>query len=283
MTRQFNIDSAYSTALEFASSHYENFPVVSFFAKRRLKKHIAIIYWFARTADDIADEGDKTAEERTHELNDFESDYNAALTGEFNNEYFFALASTIRELNLDPILFNDLISAFRQDISKSEYSDFTELTDYCRRSANPVGRLILQLYGYRDEKLYVLSDHICTALQLANFYQDVSVDINKNRLYIPFNELQNYDVQKSDIFSKKVTPGFRELMKHQVERCGHLFYDGRELIDHLHGILRYQIKMTIFGGMKILSLIEAQQYDVLSKRPELTKADFLGIFLKSLL
>ncbi len=278
-----DIESAYIKALEFATAHYENFPVVSFFAKRNLKKHIAIIYWFARTADDIADEGAHEPGQRIKELDLFESEFNAALMGVYANNFLSALHNTINELQLDPVLFNDLISAFRQDIYKAEYADFTEVVDYCRRSANPVGRLILQLYGHRDEKLYTLSDSICTALQLANFYQDVSVDILKNRLYIPLNELQSYGVQKKDIFDKQFTPEFRKLMKYQVERCKHLFYDGISLCDYLKGMLRFQIKMTIFGGMKILSLIETQEYDVLSRRPKLTKTDFLKLFLKSLI
>ena len=184
-----NLNSAYSKSLRFAKSHYENFPVVSFLIPKNLKKHVAIIYWFARTADDYADEGNLSEGERLDKLNNFEYRLKQLLIGKAESDYEIALANTINEKNLTAENFYNLVTAFRQDVIKKRYENFDEVIDYCNHSANPVGRLILELFDVSSEEAIIYSDKICTALQLTNFLQDVSIDYKKGRIYLPQDEM----------------------------------------------------------------------------------------------
>lgn len=276
------IETGYKTALKLARSHYENFPVVSFFVPKELRKEVAVIYWFARTADDIADEGESPASERTKEVDSFLGRFSNTLSGDYETAIDAALHATIESRKLEPQLFRDLISAFRQDISVSRYNDFSEILDYCSRSANPVGRLILQLYGYREEKLYKLSDKICTSLQLINFYQDLSIDFKRNRLYIPIKEILSSGLTSDQVMQQQNVEGIRDVIKSQVDRAVQIMYEGSGLPDELNLRLKLQIAATINGGLKIAQKIAESGYNSNFRRPVLSKRDYFIILTKSL-
>jgi len=278
-----NIENGYKTALNLAKSHYENFPVVSFFVPKELQKDIAVIYWFARTADDLADEGESSSSERTRELDLFLDRFNATLSGDYVTEIDAALHSTIVTRELQPQLFKDLISAFKQDITVKRYNEFSEILDYCSRSANPVGRLILQLYGYKEENLCKLSDKICTSLQLINFYQDLSIDFKRNRLYIPIEEILSFGLTSEKVMQQQNIEGIKDLIKSQVIRAVNLMYEGSGLPDKLNLRLKLQIAATINGGLKIAQKIVESGYTSHIMRPVLNKKDYFIIFTKSLL
>lgn len=278
-----NIENGYKTALNLAKSHYENFPVVSFFVPKELQKDIAVIYWFARTADDLADEGESSSSERTRELDLFLDRFNATLSGDYVTEIDAALHSTIVTRELEPQLFKDLISAFKQDITVKRYNEFSEILDYCSRSANPVGRLILQLYGYKEENLCKLSDKICTSLQLINFYQDLSIDFKRNRLYIPIEEILSFGLTSEKVMQQQNIEGIKDLIKSQVIRAVNLMYEGSGLPDKLNLRLKLQIAATINGGLKIAQKIVESGYTSHIMRPVLNKKDYFIIFTKSLL
>ena len=239
---------AYKSALIFAKTHYENFPVVSFLIPEYLRKHVAIIYWFARTADDIADEGDFPVQERLEKLNEFEENFNKALKGEYQSVFLEALHSTIIERKLSPEHFTDLLKAFRQDITKTGYENYQEVLDYCRNSANPVGCLILQLHGIRNEEAYIYSDRICTALQITNFLQDVKTDFKKGRIYIPGDEMARAGVTRNMFEDNEINRNFKRLIEFNIDRTQLLFDEGRKLLNFLKGRLKYEIKWTILGG-----------------------------------
>ncbi len=277
---QLQLNSAYNSALKFAKSHYENFPVVSFLIKKNLRKHIAIIYWFARTADDIADEGDMDPVHRISKLENFELRLKELINGNFTNDFEYALHNTIIKKKLNPAHFYNLLKAFKQDVVKTRYENFGELLNYCNHSANPVGRLVLELHDIRDERLFLLSDKICTALQLTNFYQDVSNDIEKGRIYFPTDEMKLFSVSEKEFEKKEFSVNLQQLVKHQVSRAENLFYEGEELLNFLSGRLKLEIKWTIFGGLAILNKIKNNDFNIF-KRPVLTKTDFLKLLLKS--
>jgi len=271
----------YKSALNFAKTHYENFPVVSFLIPEDLRKHVAIIYWFARTADDIADEGNLSAEERLKKLNDFEQNFYKTLRGEYESDYEKALHQTIIEKELSPEHFTDLIKAFKQDVSKTEYENYQEVLDYCRYSANPVGSLILEIHGIKNDDAYIYSDRICTALQITNFLQDVKPDFEKGRIYLPKDELVRAGITRIMFEENEINLKFKRLIEYNINRTKLLFDEGRNLLKFLEGRLKYEIKWTILGGEEILRKIRENDYNI-SKRPKLTKADFVKLLLKSL-
>lgn len=277
----FDLQRAYKNAMNFAHSHYENFPVISYFLPFKMRKHIAVVYQFARQADDIADEGEFTESNRIELLEQFKDSLEKSLAGIYNNEFWFALSATIQSLKLTPENFLNLLSAFRQDVTKRRYKNYYELNDYCRRSANPVGRIILEMYNIRDNDSLYYSDQICTALQLTNFLQDVSVDIGKGRIYLPLDELHKFEISKKMILESKQTDNFKDLMKFQIIRVKEMFKEGRNLLNRVPFRLRMQLKLTILGGEKILEKIEMNDYNVLAIRPFLKKTDYLKILINS--
>ena len=278
-----DIEHYYEKALQFTRSHYENFPVTSFFLKKDLQKHIAVVYQFSRQADDIADEGDLSDELRLKKLNDYRSLFEKSQQQKNGNGFWQVLVNTINEKQLSHIYFTDLLDAFQQDIVKKKYNDYDELLTYCRKSANPVGRLILELYDVREDEAAKYSDKICTALQLTNFCQDVKIDIQKNRVYLPQEELKLFNVEEQQIIDGKFNESFVHLMNYQVERIQRLFIEGRELLQFLPKSLKLQIHMTIKGGEAVLSKIEELNYNVLQNRPKLNRIDFLKLFFNSLI
>ena len=279
----FILEHAYQDAINFTKSHYENFPVISYLIKKELRKHTAIIYQFARQADDIADEGNFQPEQRLKLLNEYENSLINCLNGKAENGFWFALNNTIKEKHLSKENFLDLLKAFKQDVTKKKYENYNELLDYCKKSANPVGRIILELHGIKDKNAFKFSDDICTALQLTNFYQDVSIDFQKDRIYIPKEEMQQYKVEEHFFEIKENNSKFQALIKFEVERVEKLFINGRNLLRYLPFMLKIQILFTIKGGEAILEKIKKNNYDVLNKRPTLTKIDFAKIALAALI
>lgn len=277
------ISSAYASALDFAKNHYENFPVVSLLIPKELRKHVAIIYWFARTADDFADERNFNEDERLQYLNDFENSLNDLLEKKFNSPFEEALHETIKQKNLTSQLFNDLLKAFKQDVVKKRYENFEELLFYCKHSANPIGRLILELFNIRSNEAFNYSDKICTALQLTNFYQDIEIDYQKGRIYLPVDEIQKYDVTENMFAKKENNVNLKKLLAHNIERTQKLFDEGKNLLKYISGRLKFEIKWTILGGEAILNKIKKNDFEIFNARPKLTKTDFGALFIKSFL
>lgn len=277
-----NNEIVLENVLQMSKTHYENFPVGSFLFPKEIRKDVALIYWFARTADDLADEGSIEEEKRLENLNYFESRLTSLLNEKFNNkieEEFFLM---IQKRKLYSKHFYDLLSAFKQDVVKKRYNDFNELLDYCNRSANPVGRLILELHGFQKNEMYEQSDKICTALQMTNFWQDTAIDLQKGRIYYPLEDLTRFEISENDFAKKENSINFKSLVKFQIERTLNLFENSEVLIDSLKGRLKLEIIWTILGGKKILKKIEAHNYSVITKRPKLSKLDFGYLLLKSL-
>lgn len=275
-----DLDKAYLSAFKYAHSHYENFPVVSRFLPKSIRKHVAVVYQFARQADDIADEGALLSTERIKKLEEYEQHLNDSLNNKSINEFWGALAETIKIRKLTVHHFYDLLSAFKQDVIKKRYENFDEILDYCERSANPVGKIILELFEIRDKQIIEYSDSICTGLQLTNFYQDVKVDFLKERIYLPIDEMDQFGVSENVFEKKEDNTNFQLLLKHQVERTEKLFEKGEEILRYLPLNLKFQIKLTILGGRRILEKIKRINFDTLNNRPVLTKIDYIIILFR---
>jgi len=277
---KIEIDVAYKNAIEFTKNHYENFPVISFLIPKHLRKHVAIVYQFARQADDIADEGDCTVEERLTQLEEYKTKLTKSDSALSENNFWNALHNTIGEKNLTLQNFSNLLEAFSQDLTKHNYQNFDELLNYCSNSANPVGRIILEINGVNDAKANYYSDKICTALQLTNFLQDVSIDYEKGRIYLPKDEMEKFGVTENVIHLKNNNSNFKKLIKYQVERIQLLFEDGKNLLPFLPFALRQQIRWTINGGNGILDKIIKLEFDVLNLRPKFSKIDLLKLLFQ---
>ncbi len=262
--------------------HYENFPVASILLPKRLQKPVAAIYHFARSADDIADEGNLQNEERLARLDIFRSELKKIESGEAPSMPLFQrLAEEIREHDLPLPPFFDLLDAFSQDVVKKRYENFDELLDYCRRSANPVGNLLLHLYEEATEVNIAYSDAICTSLQLINFWQDVEKDYAIGRIYLPKNEMLEYGVSEEQLAGKIVDENFKRLLKFQVNRSRALMLKGSPLGSVLKGRIGLEMRMIIAGGMRILDKLEAANYDMYNHRPVLRPMDWVIMLAKS--
>jgi squalene synthase HpnC len=268
--------------LTLAKDHYENFPVASFLLPKYYRKDVAIVYWFARTADDLADEGKLDSESRLIELDKFEREFEKSLKGKSKNFNFNQLADVIAKRNLTTQYFYDLLSAFKQDVEKKNYENFIELLDYCKRSANPVGRILLELFNIIEKEAIISSDKICTALQLTNFYQDTIIDIKKGRNYYPIDEMKMFNVTQNMFELEQNNPNIKELLKHNVQRTQTLFDEGKNLLKYLNGRFKFEIKWTIAGGEKILDKIRKNDYNVFLQRPKLSKIDFILLFVTNI-
>jgi phytoene synthase len=265
VTASFTLDEAFAHCEQRARRHYENFPVGLFVPKDK-QRDVHAIYAFARVADDFADE--KLYEGmRRQKLDEWEARLHAAYEGQAEGPIFTALSETVRRLEIPKQLLLDLLSAFKQDTEKSRYETWDELLDYCRRSADPVGRLVLLVFCYREPELLPLSDAICSGLQLANHWQDVAVDLRKDRIYIPRELLVQHGVPEWDLNAGRLTPGFESLMKELVGRARALFTAGRPLCDRVNRDLRFEMRLTWLGGSGILDGIEKNGYDVFHRRP----------------
>ena len=260
-----------------AVSHYENFPVASLLLPAPLREPVEIIYRFARSADDFADEGDDPPQLRLQKLNDYRAQLAAPATPLFRD-----LEKIIREHGLPLQLFADLLDAFSQDVTKKRYRDFAELMEYCRRSANPVGRLLLQLFKRTSDSNLRQSDAICSALQLINHWQDVDIDYTKdNRVYLPQEEMARFGVNEGHLEGKICDRAWQALMKFQIERARELMLAGAPLGRALPGRLGLEIRATVQGGLRILEKIERAGYDVFRNRPVLKPLDWPLLLLKA--
>jgi phytoene synthase len=275
---------AYAYCGRLARSHYENFPVASHFLPARMRPHVAAVYAFARLADDMADEGDRPAADRIADLDAWDACLNAAALGavqrgEKHAEVFLALRHTIEECRLPVQLLHDLISAFRQDVTVRRYATWDEVLDYCRRSANPIGRLVLRIAAPDRPELDAASDAVCTALQLTNFWQDLEIDWAKGRLYVPASIWRSAGALESDLTARRLTPEWRAALTDVAARTRALFHAGAPVCDGVTGRLRWELRATWLGGVRILDKLAAADFDVFAKRPTLTAADGASIVL----
>jgi squalene synthase HpnC len=273
--------AAYAACERLAREHYENFPVASRLLPATARPHIAAIYAFARTADDFADEPGMADAERLKQLDDWGRRLRGLPPAEaplFPDTaaaelVFIALHNTIREHRLPVTLFEDLLSAFRQDVTTKRYATWTDVFDYCRRSANPVGRLVLRVAGYESARLDEASDAVCTALQLTNFWQDLERDWANGRLYVPLEARDRAAARDRDLDARRMSPEWRTALGAAVERTRELFRAGREVCDGVTGRLRWELRLTWLGGSRILDKLEDVEFDVFRNRPTLGAAD----------
>jgi hydroxysqualene synthase len=286
------IRSAYAHCVALTRSHYENFPVASLFVSASRRDALAAIYAFARTADDFADEPGlqfPTPESRLSSLADWRRQLNECYAGKASdNPIFVALGDAARRFGLTRDYFDRLIRAFELDARKIQYEDFASLLNYCVCSANPVGRLVLELHDHREPALLALSDSLCTALQLANFWQDAGIDLDRKRVYVPLDDLKRAGLTVQDLVlirnddDNEKAERFRSLMELEVQRTGDLFERAKLLPEQVSLGLRLQLRMTWHGGMTVLRKIQRMNYRVLGSRPTLGKWDALLILVKAL-
>lgn len=262
-------------------SHYENFHVASWFLPKRLRPHFHSIYAYCRISDDLGDEVGN-AEQSLALLDLWGEQLDACYRGEARHPVFVALAETVRACEIPKEPFADLLVAFRQDQTVTRFRTMEEIHGYCRYSANPVGRLVLYTCGYRDEERFALSDYTCTALQLANFWQDVAVDYKKGRIYLPQDDMERYGVTEAMIAAGEATPEFRELLRYEVGYAHKLFGKGEPLTGMVDAELALDLDLFTRGGLEILRAIEAQGYDVLRARPSIPRSRKLLLLLSAL-
>jgi len=302
------LEEAQQYCAKLAHSHYENFSVVTWFLPKHLHQHFYNVYAYCRISDDLGDEVGDAAQSLAL-LDEWEAELNATylsmveaplkdvrqavekLQADFpgRNEVsprhpvFIALRETIRQFDIPRQPFADLLTAFRQDQTVGRYATFGDVLGYCHYSANPVGHLVLYLCGYRDAERQELSDYTCTALQLANFWQDVAVDYGKGRIYLPLEDLDKYGVSESDITERRATPQFLEMMKFEVARAREWFRMGLPLAKMVDKQLALDIELFSRGGQEILNAVERQHYDVLERRPAISKPRKLWLVMRAAL
>ena len=277
------LENSYNFCIELATRHYENFPVASLLIPKSKRKFIAAVYSFARIADDIADEGDSAPEQRIEKLIEYK---NLLINKSFKEIYphFPAVIHTIETNSLTIKNFTDLIDAFIQDNQKSIYQNWDEVLDYCSKSANPVGRILLEIFGVRNEQAFYYSDKICSALQLTNFYQDLRIDLQRNRFYLPQDLLAKYYLTNDDLLlilkNNQIDERLRKALIEAINFTEEMFIEGRNLLQYLSGLFKLEIDLTIRGGMRVLSKIKKVNFDPINYRPKLNKFDWLKIVLK---
>lgn len=286
------IETMKESSLKLAQSHYENFPVASVFLPAHLRGPIGLIYSFARQADDFADEGDISVEQRLALLNSFRDELDLLQAYIKPQTAFFAALGTMIKVNRLPYApFYDLLEAFSQDVSKTRYANYDEVLDYCTRSANPIGRLLLQLYGQSNATNLQYSDNICTALQIINFLQDIAIDFNKNdgkqRIYMCQDEMSAFGITESQIASfvrgeEKVDENWQQFLLFNLHRVNALLFAGKPLGRILTGRIGFEMRMIIAGGERIMHKINKVNGDIFNFRPSLNYWDWLVIFSKAL-
>ena len=267
---------------KLATNHYENFSVATWFLPKRLRQHFYNVYAYCRISDDLGDEvGDRRASLQL--LDAWQQELEACYAGSPKHPVFVALSETVQAFEIPKHEFSDLLTAFRQDQTVTRYKSFDDLLGYCKNSANPVGHLVLYLCGYKDSERQLLSDFTCTALQLANFWQDVSVDYAKGRIYLPLEDLHRFAVSEDDIAHQRNTSAFVEMMKFEVERAREWFRQGLPLIQKVSRELAVDIELFSRGGQEILNAIEAQGFGVLGRRPVISKPRKLALVARAAL
>ena len=263
-----------------AKTHYENFSVATWFLPANLRQHFYNVYAYCRISDDLGDEVGN-AQQSLDLLNQWERELDACYAGSPRHPVFVALAGTVRQFNIPKHEFSNLLIAFRQDQTVTRFETFQDVLAYCRYSANPVGHLVLYLCGYSDAQRQQLADYTCTALQLANFWQDVAVDYSKGRIYLPLEDLRRFGVTERAIADRQATPQFLELMKFQVQRAREWFERGLPLIGKVNKELAIDLELFSRGGQEILNAIERQGYDVLRSRPAISKGRKLWLVVRA--
>ncbi len=273
------LKAAYGYCAAITRDHYENFPVASAIIPKKMRSAIQALYAFSRIADDFADENE-FRNERLERLNEWEAWLNNSSSP--THPVFIALHDTIRTHKLPIKYLQDLLTAFKMDVTKNRYDTFSDVLFYCQHSANPVGRLVLHLFGQSSLELFRLSDYICTALQLTNFWQDIAIDLKKNRVYLPQEELDKFDLPERALFNHTINVNFKRLMQLQYDRTKDLFINGKPLGLMLSGKLGVEIRLTWLTGATILKRTHTANFDVFHNRPQLTRFDFLRLFFVAL-
>jgi squalene synthase HpnC len=275
-----SLEEARAYCERLAKSHYENFSVATWFLPRRLRQHFYNVYAYCRISDDLGDEvGDP--QQSLELLDQWEAELNACYAGAPRHPVFVALAETVKTCGIPKHEFSDLLIAFRQDQTVTRFETFDDILAYCHYSANPVGHIVLYLCGYSDVERQQLSDCTCTALQLANFWQDVFVDYGKGRIYLPLEDLRRFGVTGEDIAQRRATPQFLAMMKFEVERARDWFARGLPLVKMVNRELAIDLELFSRGGQEILDAIEHQGFDVLKARPEISKSRKLMLVLRA--
>lgn len=282
------INSSFKYCEEITKNHYENFPVASLLLPKEKRRYVYSIYAFARAADDFADEpgilGGK--EKRLTLIDEWNGKLKDCFNGKAYDPIFIALEKTIEDCRIPIEPLENLLNAFRQDVVKSRYKSFDEVLQYCINSANPVGRMVLMVFGSRNDELFDYSDKICTALQLTNFWQDVSVDLIKDRVYLPEDDMLKYDFTYNKLFQKKFDSSFKELMEFEVNRTRIIFNEGKKLMELTSNDgslkkLTKELNLTWLGGNAILNKIEQMGFNTLTNRPELSKFEKFKLLFKT--
>jgi squalene synthase HpnC len=274
------LEAAREYCAHLARTHYENFSVATRFLPKRLRQHFYNVYAYCRISDDLGDEvGDATASLAL--LDQWQSELDACYEGSPKHPVFVALSDTVNKFQIPKHEFSDLLIAFRQDQTVTRFETFNDVLAYCHYSANPVGHLVLYLCGYRDPERQQLSDFTCTALQLANFWQDVTRDYAKGRIYLPLESLRQFDVTEDDIAQNRNTPAFRSMLKFEVDRAHEWFHRGLPLISKVDRELALDLELFSRGGQEILRAIEKQNYAVLGNRPEISKPRKLALLARA--
>jgi squalene synthase HpnC len=273
------IDEAFIYCENIAKKHYENFPV-GILVPKHIRKYIFSIYAFARFADDIADEGDAELEYRKSQLENWMCQLEECYLMKNEHPIFIALGKTIEEFNIPKLLLADLIKAFIIDVEKNRYVNFDEILYYCKHSANSIGRLMLILFNQSNSETVLYSDCICTALQIANFLQDVSIDIKKNRIYFPLDSFVKNNYSEQDFLNGKINNSFLNIFDEQANRTFKLFEEGRPLVKHLKGRIKFEILLTIEAGQTILKKANLIKRNIFFQRPTITTIDKLRLLSK---
>jgi squalene synthase HpnC len=281
LERRWSPEESLAYTRWLATHHYENFHVVSFLLPKRLHQDLYNVYAYCRWADDLGDEIGDTAES-LRLLEWWRGELHGMYEGRSTHPVFVALGPTAKKYGIPREPFSNLIDAFVQDQRVTRYRDWDELFGYCKNSANPVGRLVLYLFGYADEKRQRLSDATCTALQLANFWQDVNVDWEKDRVYIPLEVMERHGCDVAQIAARQFNAAFRAVMREIVEKARGLFHEGLPLVGMVERRLSLDLDLFSRGGMKILDKIEQQDYNVLAGRPKISKVERVSLLLGAL-
>jgi phytoene synthase len=274
-----SLRAAYAECRRLARRHYENFPTASYLVPRDKRDALAAVYAFARYADDIADE--PGVENRLEKLADWRAKLEACYTGKTDHPIFVALRDSADRFQLSRENFANLLHAFESDVVINRHPNFDSLLAYCNCSANPVGRLVLELFGYHQPHLFELSDNICTALQLTNFWQDVAIDFSRDRIYLPQEDMARFNYTVDDLQAGRSDARWQDLLAFEIARTRELFERGKCLPEEVQPKLRTQLRLTWLGGTSILSKIEAVSYDIFRRRPSLSKWDFLRLYWRA--
>ena len=274
---------SFNYCTKIALEHYENFPVGSWLIPKEKRKYVHAIYAFARTADDFADEQRYREYERMQLLIDWEKRLDECVAGNPTHPVFISVREAMEKFHIPATLLKDLITAFRMDTVNKRYKAMSDVLNYCHYSANPAGRIILCLFEYNDPELHRLSDYICTALQLTNFWQDIVTDLEKDRIYIPLEDMERFGYTVSDLKSHALNDSFRNLLSGEIEFTRDLFNKGRPLCTSVRKGLSIELRAIWSGGMKILDKIERNGYDIFNKRPVITTMDKIRIVSRALI